>query len=131
MDLGRTLLGRGQVMSGVPEMVIEVQVEGTFPDGTKLVTVHHPSPRTMVTCAWRSNGSFLPVPALSLFAAGEASPEPGEYESPPERSPSTTAASSSRSPSPPRDAPCSRQPYHFIETNASLKFDRAARTASD
>src|SRR5882724_1641284 len=42
MDLGRRLLGRRQVMPGVPEMVAEVQVEGTFPDGTKLVTVHHP-----------------------------------------------------------------------------------------
>src|SRR4249920_579334 len=42
MDLGRHLLGRRQVMPGVPEMVAEVQVEGTFPDGTKLVTVHHP-----------------------------------------------------------------------------------------
>ena len=44
MDLGRTLLGRHQVMDGVPELVTEVQVEGTFPDGTKLVTVHHPIP---------------------------------------------------------------------------------------
>src|SRR3981189_3021830 len=42
MDLGKRLIGRRQVMSGVPEMVPEVQVEGTFPDGTKLVTVHHP-----------------------------------------------------------------------------------------
>src|SRR4029077_15293416 len=42
MDLGRRFLGRRQVMSGVPELVAEVQVEGTFPDGTKLVTVHHP-----------------------------------------------------------------------------------------
>src|SRR5438128_7743541 len=42
MDIGRTMLGRYQVMDGVPELVAEVQVEGTFPDGTKLVTVHHP-----------------------------------------------------------------------------------------
>ncbi len=42
MDLGRRMLGRAQVMAGVPELVSEVQVEGTFPDGTKLVTVHHP-----------------------------------------------------------------------------------------
>src|ERR1700712_470655 len=42
MDLGRRFLGRRQVMGGVAEMVVEVQVEGTFPDGTKLVTVHHP-----------------------------------------------------------------------------------------
>ena len=42
MEFGATILQREDVMEGVPEMVAEVQVEGTFPDGTKLVTVHHP-----------------------------------------------------------------------------------------
>lgn len=42
MDYGRTLLTREEVMAGVPEMIAEVQVEATFPDGTKLVTVHNP-----------------------------------------------------------------------------------------
>jgi urease subunit gamma len=42
MEYGATILKRDDVMEGVPEMVDEVQVEGTFPDGTKLVTVHHP-----------------------------------------------------------------------------------------
>lgn len=42
MDHGRTLLTRNDVMDGVPEMIAEVQVEATFPDGTKLVTVHEP-----------------------------------------------------------------------------------------
>lgn len=42
MDHGRTLLTRDDVMEGVPEMVHEVQIEATFPDGTKLVTVHTP-----------------------------------------------------------------------------------------
>lgn len=42
MSFGTTILVRGDVMDGVPEMLDEVQVEGTFPDGTKLVTVHHP-----------------------------------------------------------------------------------------
>jgi urease subunit gamma len=42
MDYGRTLLGRDDVMDGVPELIAEVQVEATFPDGTKLVTVHNP-----------------------------------------------------------------------------------------
>ncbi len=42
MDFGRTLLGRQDVMDGVAEMIHEVQVEATFPDGTKLVTVHDP-----------------------------------------------------------------------------------------
>ena len=44
MTSGTTLLARGQVMDGVPEMIPEIQVEATFPDGTKLVTVHHPIP---------------------------------------------------------------------------------------
>jgi urease subunit gamma len=39
---GATVLTRGQVMKGIPEMLHEVQVEATFPDGTKLVTVHNP-----------------------------------------------------------------------------------------
>jgi len=42
MTFGATVLGRADVMEGVPEMIREVQVEGTFPDGTKLVTVHDP-----------------------------------------------------------------------------------------
>lgn len=42
MDYGRTLLSRDQVMDGIPELLAEVQVEATFPDGTKLVTVHNP-----------------------------------------------------------------------------------------
>jgi urease gamma subunit len=42
MELGATILGRDDVMEGVPEMIDEVQIEGTFPDGTKLVTVHQP-----------------------------------------------------------------------------------------
>jgi urease subunit gamma len=42
MSYGTTLLSRDEVMKGVPEMITEVQVEATFPDGTKLVTVHHP-----------------------------------------------------------------------------------------
>jgi urease subunit gamma len=42
MEAGATVLRRDDVMEGVPEMIDEVQVEGTFPDGTKLVTVHHP-----------------------------------------------------------------------------------------
>ncbi|NDP43501.1 MAG: urease subunit gamma [Aromatoleum sp.] len=44
MSFGTTLLSREQVMEGVPEMIPDIQVEATFPDGTKLVTVHHPIP---------------------------------------------------------------------------------------
>ncbi|WP_280188315.1 urease subunit gamma [Delftia sp. PS-11] len=42
MHLGTTVLTRADVMDGIPEMIPDIQVEATFPDGTKLVTVHHP-----------------------------------------------------------------------------------------
>ena len=42
MSFGTTILGRDDVMEGVPEMIPDIQVEATFPDGTKLVTVHNP-----------------------------------------------------------------------------------------
>lgn len=42
MEMGRKILSREDVMKGVPEMIKEIQVEGTFPDGTKLVTIHDP-----------------------------------------------------------------------------------------
>ena len=44
MVSGREVLSRGEVMEGVPEMLHDVQAEATFPDGTKLVTVHDPIP---------------------------------------------------------------------------------------
>src|SRR6201990_2984772 len=69
MNLGRQFLGRNQVMDGVPAMVAEVQVEGTFPDGTKLVTVHHPIAAEHGDLALALYGSFLPVPALDAFPA--------------------------------------------------------------
>ncbi|SEL72187.1 urease subunit gamma [Chitinophaga rupis] len=42
MQFGATILTRADVMEGIPEMIHEIQIEATFPDGTKLVTVHHP-----------------------------------------------------------------------------------------
>ncbi len=89
MDLGRRMLGRRQVLPGVPELVKEVQVEGTFPDGTKLVTVHHPIAAEHGDLALALHGSFLPVPPLSAFpelpppdpeeaSPGEVLPAPGE-----------------------------------------------------
>ena len=62
MDLGRRMLGRAQVLPGVPELIAEVQVEGTFPDGTKLVTVHHPIALEQGDLGLALHGSFLPVP---------------------------------------------------------------------
>jgi urease subunit gamma/beta len=62
MDLGRRFLGRADVMEHVPEMLEEVQVEGTFPDGTKLVTVHAPIALEQGDLSLALYGSFLPVP---------------------------------------------------------------------
>jgi urease subunit gamma/beta len=81
MDTGRRILGRMHVLPGVAEMVTEVQVEGTFADGTKLVTVHAPIALDRVDLTLALHGSFLPVPADSAFAAEEppaASGAPGE-----------------------------------------------------
>lgn len=44
MHYGKTILTRADVMEGVPEMIHDIQIEGTFPDGTKLVTIHEPIP---------------------------------------------------------------------------------------
>ena len=71
MDLGRQLLGRRQVMAGVAELIAEVQVEGTFPDGTKLVTVHHPIAAPQGDLELALYGSFLPVPELAVFETEE------------------------------------------------------------
>jgi urease subunit gamma/beta len=74
MDVGRRILGRRQVMEGVAEMIHEVQVEGTFPDGTKLVTVHDPIAGEDGDLDLALYGSFLPVPPRERFTT--ASPEP-------------------------------------------------------
>src|SRR5438093_1870178 len=83
MNLGRQLLGRADVMDHVPEMIVEVQVEGTFPDGSKLVTVHHPIVADHGNLDLALHGSFLPVPlrAPALATAkgdAEISGVPGE-----------------------------------------------------
>src|SRR5258706_8797864 len=80
MNLGRQLLGRNQVMRGVPEMIYDVQVEGTFPDGSKLVTVHHPIASENGDLALALYGSFLPVPPLAAFKASGSDVEPGAIE---------------------------------------------------
>jgi urease subunit gamma/beta len=130
MDLGRRLLGRRQVMAGVPEMIAEVQAEGTFPDGTKLVTVHHPIASEHGDLELALYGSFLPVPDLALFErepeAGEASPgevtaAPGEITLNEGRKTAELAVTNAG------DRPIQvGSHYHFIETNRALRFDRSA-----
>jgi urease subunit gamma/beta len=126
MDRGRRLLGRRQVMAGVPEMIHEVQVEGTFPDGTKLVTVHHPVAAKDGDLSLALYGSFLPVPDLSAFGADEEDVVPGGYD----------VRAGELELNEGRDAielPVTNlgdrpvqvgSHYHFVETNASLRFDR-------
>jgi urease subunit gamma/beta len=87
MDLGRRILGRVHVMDGVGDMIVEVQVEGTFPDGTKLVTVHRPIALDRVDLALALHGSFIPVPVATIFpdlptaatATSAPLPVPGEF----------------------------------------------------
>jgi urease subunit gamma/beta len=129
MDLGRTLLGRRQVMAGVDQMVTEVQVEGTFPDGTKLVTVHHPIVREDGDLALALHGSFLPIPALSLFAdapplpfrVGEIVAAPGDIVVNEGRETLEITVTSTG------DRPIQvGSHYPFASTNGALSFDRTA-----
>ena len=84
MDVGRQLLGRTDVMDGVPELVHEAQIEGTFPDGTKLVTVHNPIVAEHGNLELALYGSFLPVPNVRLKPdATVAAIKPGEITSAP------------------------------------------------
>ncbi|ABS28226.1 urease subunit gamma [Anaeromyxobacter sp. Fw109-5] len=131
MDLGRRMLGRRQVLPGVPELVSEVQVEGTFPDGTKLVTVHHPIAAAHGDLALALYGSFLPVPPLSAFAEapaaapeeaipGEVLPAPGEVVLNDGREAIQVAVTNLA------DRPVQvGSHYHFAEVNPLLRFDRA------
>src|SRR4051794_30304381 len=132
MDLGRQLLGRRQVMSGIAEIIDQVQVEGTFPDGTKLVTVHHPIAREDGDLQLALYGSFLPIPDLSAFdeevAASPAEPAPGSVDA----APGEIILNQGRHAIPLSVTNLGDRPiqvgshYHFIETNASLRFDRAS-----
>lgn len=75
MALGKTLLGRRHVLPSVPFSLVELQVEGTFPTGTYLVTVHHPISTEDGNLARALYGSFLPIPDQSLFS----DPNPDDY----------------------------------------------------
>ena len=67
MSLGRQFLGKRQVIPGVESVLDEVQIEATFPDGTKLVTIHHPIDRENGDLALALQGSHLPVPSVAIF----------------------------------------------------------------
>jgi urease subunit gamma/beta len=128
-DLGRRLLGRRQVMPGVAELIAEVQVEGTFPDGTKLVTVHHPIAAEDGDLALALHGSFLPVPPLAVFApAADEAEHPGELMTAPgEIELNAGRAALSLSVTNLADRPIQvGSHFPFAEANPFLRFDRAA-----
>lgn len=106
MDFGRTLLKADEVMEGVAEMIHEVQVEATFPDGTKLVTVHDP-----ILPSETANETVV-VPGEILAAEGEIELNAGR------RTVSLSVANTG-------DRPIQvGSHYHFAETNPALAFDR-------
>ncbi|MEO8213597.1 MAG: urease subunit gamma [Myxococcales bacterium] len=102
MSEGTRLLGADDVMDGVAELITEVQVEATFPDGTKLVTVHQPIPtkKTLGIGAVETEPGFLTLNEgratvrLEVANTGDRPIQVGSH-------------------------------YHFFETNPALKFDRA------
>src|SRR5580704_17671270 len=128
MDAGRRMLGRAHVLDGVADLILEVQVEGTFPDGTKLVTVHRPIALDRVDLALALHGSFLPVPPDTTFT--DPSPVgatvPGELFV----SPGTIVLNEGRDVIVMPVKSVGDRPiqvgshYPFAETNAALVFDR-------
>jgi len=67
MDIGKQMLGRRHVLPSVVASLAELQIEGTFPTGTYLVTVHHPVSTDDGNLEKALYGSFLPVPSNDLF----------------------------------------------------------------
>lgn len=118
-------------MDGVAAMLDEVQVEGTFPDGTKLVTIHHPIARLDGDLDLALYGSFLPVPSLDKFdappsTASSAVHVPGEVVTPDE----DLVLNAGRTAQALQITNLTDRPiqvgshYHLIETNPYLEMDR-------
>ena len=102
MQSGAQVISRAQCMDGIAEMIHDIQVEATFPDGTKLVTVHHPI----------RGAEDREIP-------GEVIAEPGEIAMNVGRETLTLDVSNSG------DRPIQvGSHYHFFETNPALRFDR-------
>ncbi|KAA1247496.1 urease subunit gamma [Aquimarina sp. RZ0] len=80
MNLGKQIIGLDDVMEGVEKMIHEVQVEGTFPDGTKLVTVHHPICQKNITNGLALYGSGLTKSEQKIEVDNSSNKHPGNYE---------------------------------------------------
>ncbi|KAG6836900.1 Urease [Arthromyces matolae] len=131
MHHGKTLLGRRHVLPGVPTQIHDIQVEGTFPDGVFLVTVHDPICTEDGDLEAALYGSFLPIPSEDLFLPTD----PQEYAE--QKAPGAVIArkegvviNRGRERIKLRVTNNGDRPiqvgshYHFIETNAALSFDR-------
>ncbi|XP_033107603.1 urease subunit alpha-like [Anneissia japonica] len=137
MDLGRKMLGFRHVLPGVPEMIPEVQIEATFPDGTKLVTVHEPIATEEGNLQNALYGSFLPiVHHEGVFNVKEKDVGPADASV--EVVPGELLVGSEE----PIELNCGRRTdmltvtsrcdrpiqvgshYHFVEANKYLTFDR-------
>jgi urease len=138
MTLGQSLLGIQQVMPGVPSLVKDVQIEATFPDGTKLLTVHSPISNWNGNLELALQGSFLPVPNLSVFEEQQVlltsdydeanKPTPGSIITDPNGPPIILNEGSplvELSVTNTGDRPIQvGSHYAFVETNKFLQFDR-------
>ncbi|KAL8520173.1 hypothetical protein ACS0TY_010916 [Phlomoides rotata] len=126
MDLGRQLLGRRQVLPSVPYLVHSVQVEGTFPDGTKLITIHDPISSENGNLELALHGSFLPAPSLDKFPTVINCKIPGELIC----GPGLITINTGRKGIVLKVTNTGDRPiqvgshYHFIEVNPYLVFDR-------
>ncbi|ABG58532.1 urease subunit gamma [Cytophaga hutchinsonii] len=126
MDLGMKILGVDDVMDGVAQMVDEVQIEGTFPDGTKLVTVHHPVCNQNLSNGYALYGSGLTKSASKLLIDNTINPTPGAKE----YAAGTIELNAGRKTKILDVINSGDRPvqvgshYIFSETNAALKFDR-------
>ncbi|OVA15399.1 Urease [Macleaya cordata] len=126
MDIGKQLLGRRQVLPAVPHLLDMVQVEGTFLDGTKLITVHDAIASENGNLELALHGSFLPVPTPDKFSETEDDRVPGEFSF----ATGNIMLNTGRRAVILKVVNTADRPvqigshYHFIEVNPYLVFDR-------
>lgn len=127
MDKGKQLLGLADVLPGVADLLDEVQIEGTFPDGTKLVTVHHPICRETGDPALALYGSGLTRHAPTAAPDNSSSATPGAYElAAPDIVLNEGRETVTLDVTNMGDRPVQvGSHYPFFETNTALHFDRA------
>ncbi len=127
MQIGTTLLGTREVMPGVADMIEQVHIEGTFPDGTKLVAVRHPISHANGDLKMALHGSFLPVPEASLFAHADeetaGAVHTADHAIVLNQGREHTSVSVTNTDTRPIQV---GSHFHFVECNPRLKFDRTA-----